>query len=50
MSIALISVGKKILKQKNDECQNQTAFGKQFLYGTLNFLLIGFAYAYKSQL
>jgi hypothetical protein len=50
MAIALMSVGKKILKSKPEDSQKQTAYGKQILYAFLNFILVASCFGYKSSL
>lgn len=50
MSIILLSVGKSILKMRPNDSQKQTAFGKQILYASMNFVLMVFSFGFKSTL
>jgi hydrogenase-4 membrane subunit HyfE len=50
MSVFLISFGKRILKIKLNDTQKHTIFGKQFVYASLNFLLIVFSFGFKPNL
>jgi hypothetical protein len=50
MSVFLISFGKNILKIRLSDTQKHTILGKQFVYASLNFMLMAFSFGFKLNL